>query len=192
MPDAYRSKRVDSVFPYVSSRPVGRTLSFRTLVLCGCLNWGRVRRWHLSLLPKSTLPSFLRNLTFLQEVAQDFLGAMSRRREKSHRQDKLSPREMRDLIKEYGIEFRGPLTPSQWPKSHSNLFLRVREIGSTEFDKYQSDEKTTRPFVDEMKRRAIELTRVGYRDRRGRVNEPTLRGNTEPLVFARFGAEVKW
>ena len=110
----------------------------------------------------------------------------------SRRREKLNAREMRNLIKEYGIEFRGPLTPSQWPKSYSNLFLRIREIGSTEFDKYQPDEKTTRPFVDEMKRRAIELTRVGYRDRRGRVNEPTLRGNTEPLVFARFGAEVKW
>src|SRR2546430_2270827 len=117
MPDAYRSKRVDSVFPYIS-RPVGRTLSFRTLVLCGCLNWGRIRRWHLSLLPKPTLRPF----SEIQEVAQDSLGAMSRRREKSHRQDKLSPHEMRDLIKEYGIEFRGPLTPSQWPKSHSTLF----------------------------------------------------------------------
>jgi len=117
---------------------------------------------------------------------------MSRRREKSHRQDKLNAREMRDLIKEYGIEFRGPLIPSQWPKSYSNLFLCIREIGSTEFDKYQPDGKTTRPFVDEMKRRAIELTQVGYSDRRGRVNEPTLRGNTEPLVFARFRAEVKW
>jgi hypothetical protein len=43
-----------------------------------------------------------------------------------------------------------------------------------------------------MKRRAIKLSSVGHRDRRGRVNEPTLRGNTEPLVFSRFGAEVKW
>jgi hypothetical protein len=141
---------------------------------------------------KANIVSFLRNPAFLQEVARDSLGAMSRRREKSRRQDKLNAREMRDLIKEYGIEFRGPLTPSQWPKSYSNLFLRVREIGSMEFDKYQPDEKATRPLVDEMKRRAIELTRVGNRDRRGRVNEPTLRGNTEPLVFARFGAEVKW
>jgi hypothetical protein len=82
---------------------------------------------------------------------------------------------MRELIKEYGIEFRGLLTPSQWPLSYSNLFLCVREAGSTEFDKYQPDEKTNRPFVDEMKRRAIELARVGARDRRGRVNEPTLR-----------------
>jgi hypothetical protein len=141
---------------------------------------------------KANIASSLRDLAFLQEVAQDSLGGMSRRREKSHRQDKLNAREMRVLIKEYGIEFRGPLTPSQWPKSYSNLFLRIREIGFTEFDKYQPDEKTTRLFVDEMKRRAIELTRVGNKDRRGRVNEPTLRGNTEPLVFARFGAEVKW
>jgi hypothetical protein len=117
---------------------------------------------------------------------------MSRRRGKSHRQDKLNPSEMRGLIEEYGIEFRGLLTPSQWPKNYSNLFLRVREAGFTEFDKYQPDEKTNRPFVDEMKRRAIELARVADRDRRGRVNEPTMRGNTEHLVFARFGAELKW
>ena len=134
----------------------------------------------------------LRHLAFLQEVAQDFLGTMSRRREKSHRQDKLSAREMRDLIKEYGIEFRGLLTPSQWPKSYSNLFLGFRETGSMEFDKYQPDKNNNDPFVDEMKRRAIELTRIAAKDRKNRDNELTLRGNTEPLVFARFGAEVKW
>jgi hypothetical protein len=76
---------------------------------------------------------------------------MSRRRERSQR-DKLTAQEMRDLIKEYGIEFRGPLTPSQWP----------------------------------------ELTLAADRERRGLVNEDTLRGNTEHIVFKRFGSYVKW
>jgi hypothetical protein len=192
MPDAYRSKRADSGF--LRSVDLSGVPVFKTLVVSGCLSWGDLGAGIGACLSfaKANIASFLRNLAFLQEVVQDSLEAMSRRREKSQRQDKFNASEMRNLIKEYGIEFRGLLTPSQWPKCYSNLFLRVRETGSTEFDKYQPDERTTRPFVDEMKRRAIELARVGDRDRRGRVNEPTLRGNTEPLVFARFGAEVKW
>ncbi|OCL11766.1 hypothetical protein AOQ84DRAFT_361218 [Glonium stellatum] len=117
---------------------------------------------------------------------------MSRQRDTMRRRhDKLTEREMRDLIREYDIEFKGPLTPSLWPKNYYDLFLRVREIGFTEFEKYQPDGETDRSLVDKMKRRAVELTRIAYGDRRGRVNEPTLRGNTEPLVFARFQAEVK-
>jgi hypothetical protein len=108
--------------------------------------------------------------------------------------EKLTPLEMRDLIKEYGIEFRGPLTPSQWPQNYYNLFLRVRETGFTEFEKYKPDAEIGRSIIkiEEMKQRAVDLTRIAYDDRRGRVNEPTLRGHTEPLVFARFQAEVKW
>jgi hypothetical protein len=116
---------------------------------------------------------------------------MSRRRERSQR-DKLTAQEMRDLIKEYGIEFRGLLTPSQWPELYYHLFLRVRETGRMEFDEYQPNERTTRAFVEKMKRRAIKLTLAADRERRGLVNEDTLRGNTEHIVFKRFGSYVKW
>jgi len=99
---------------------------------------------------------------------------------------------MRNLIKEHKIDFRGPLTRSQWPRRYHELFLAVRTAGSTEFDQYRPDEKTPREVVHEMKRRAFDLTRVATKDRQGRVNEPTLRGNTEHHVFERFDAEVKW
>ena len=100
---------------------------------------------------------------------------------------------MRRLIEQHGIRFRGLLSPSQWPRGHPEIFTRVRQIRLIEFDEYKPDETTNRgPLVNELKNCAYTLVGVGMADRKKRVNEPTLRMSTEPLVFRRFKEEVKW
>jgi hypothetical protein len=108
------------------------------------------------------------------------------------RRDKLSPSEMRDLIEEYKIVFRGPLIPSEWPPHLRKLFGGVRRAATAEYDKYTPNSAEKTPFVVKLKRRADKLVETAHLDRKYRVNEPTLRGSTEHLVFKRFEAEVKW
>jgi hypothetical protein len=126
-------------------------------------------------------------------VSSKILSTMPRQREKSPQRPKLSAREMRVLIKQYGIRFRGLLSPSQWPRGHSEIFTRVRQIRLIEFDEYKPDETTDRgPMVNELKNCAFTLVSVAMADRKKRANEFTLRMSTEPLVFKRFKEEMKW
>jgi hypothetical protein len=132
-------------------------------------------------------------LTPIVIVSSNVLSTMPRPREKSPQRPKLSAREMRGLIEQYGIYFRGLLSPSQWPRGHSKIFTRVRQIRLIEFDEYKPDETTDRgPLVNELKNCAYMLVSVAREDRKKRANESTLRMNTEPLVFRRFKEEMKW
>ncbi|KIW09896.1 hypothetical protein PV08_11997 [Exophiala spinifera] len=118
---------------------------------------------------------------------------MPRPREKSPRRPKLSARQMRMLIDRYRIDFRGPLSPSQWPEGHPEIFNRVRQIRLIEFDEYRPDETTDRGFsASQLKKCAYELFKVANTDRKKRANESDLRRSTEPLVFRRFREEMKW
>lgn len=118
---------------------------------------------------------------------------MPRPREKSPPRPRLSALQMRELINQYGINFRGLLSPSQWPRGHPEIFTRVRQIRLVEFDEFKPDETTDRgPLVNELKNCAYSLVGVAMADRKNRVKEPTLRMSTEPLVFRRFKEEMKW
>ena len=100
---------------------------------------------------------------------------------------------MRLLIKQYGVHFKGLLSPSQWPRGHPEIFTRVRQIRLIEFDEFKPDENTDRgPLVNELKNCAYTLVSVAMADRQKRANEFTLRMSTEPLVFRRFKEEMKW
>ena len=118
---------------------------------------------------------------------------MPRQRENKQKKENLSPLQMRDLIEEYDIEFRGPLSRSQWPPRYVHIFEVIRDIGLMEFDEYKPEKNgaTNWKFVDEIKRRAIEVVEMARKDRSERVNEDTLR-DTEPLVLYRFRAKAKW
>ena len=118
---------------------------------------------------------------------------MARQRERSSQCPKLSDREMRVLIKQHGIHFRGLLSPSQWPRGHSEIFARVRQIRLIEFDEFNPDETTDRGcLANKLKNCAYALVRVAMTDRKNRANEFNLRLSTEPLVFRRFKEEMKW
>lgn len=113
--------------------------------------------------------------------------------DKSPQRPKLSALEMRLLIKDYGIRFRGLLSPSQWPTGHPEIFTRVRQIRLIEFDKFQGDETTDRgASVIDLKNCAYTLVGVAMADRKKRLKEFPLRMSTEHLVFRRFREEMKW
>jgi hypothetical protein len=101
-------------------------------------------------------------------------------------------KERRELMDLYKIYFNGPVSPSDWPDGYKSIFSPVREIGRQEFDSYRTSGKGGRISVGEMKTRTIEINRVSKKDQISRFNEATLRGHTEPLVFARFSSEIKW
>ena len=117
---------------------------------------------------------------------------MPRKRGRSPR-PKLSDHQMRVLIKQYKIHFKGPLSPFQWPDDHPDIFTKVRQIRLKEFDTYKPDESTDNgPSVEELKNCAWELVRIANLDRKNDTNELGLRMSTEPLVFKRFKKEMKW
>lgn len=118
---------------------------------------------------------------------------MSRQRERSPERPKLGRLEMRKLMKEYGIRFRGLLSPSQWPAGHPEIFTRIRQIRLVEFDEFKPDGTSDRALlVTQLKHCAYVLVDVAVKDRKKHLREIPLRLSTEPLVFRRFKEEMKW
>jgi hypothetical protein len=99
----------------------------------------------------------------------------------------LTPQEMKKLIEEYQIFFRGPLTPSQWPREYYDRFMEIRKAGSTEFDTLEDV-----PLTRSIKKRAIELVKNARSDRRETLRELALRVSVEPLVLHKFKKPYKW
>lgn len=122
------------------------------------------------------------------------LGDASHRRGSSM-SPKSTEQELRDEIERFNIEFVGLLLPSEWPEQYADMFKKVRIIGKTSWE----PDEVNGPVADNdtldrrrMKIRALQLMHEAQADRKDRVNEPTLRGNAEPLVFGRFKMELKW
>lgn len=103
--------------------------------------------------------------------------------------------ELRNEIERFNIEFLGLLLPSEWPTQHAETFKNVRKAGTTSWepdDLASSLGDSDSPERRRSKIRALKLTKKAIADRKDRVNEPTLRGNAEPLVFKRFAKALKW
>ena len=111
----------------------------------------------------------------------------------SPQRPKPSNHEMRVLINQYKIHFKGLLSPSQWPDGHPDIFTKIRQIRLIEFDTYRPDENTDNcRLVDKLKNCAFKLVSVANEDRKEDTKEFALRMSTEPLVFKRFKEEMKW
>ena len=100
-------------------------------------------------------------------------------------------------MKEFKIEFLGPQPASRWPPRHSKSFQKVRDIGRCYFEDLEGEwdkGQHSRPSLPlrDLKRRVKKLKRSFKVPGDDPVNEATLRGSTEHLVFSRFSAEVKW
>lgn len=101
----------------------------------------------------------------------------------------------RDEIEGFNIEFAGVLLPSEWPVKYAEVFKKVRKIGNISWEPDELEAPMTNDDALNRRRtkiRALELMREAKIDRKARVNESTLRGNAEPLVFERLKQAVKW
>jgi hypothetical protein len=116
-------------------------------------------------------------------------------REQKLREQKLREQKLRDEIERFNIEFMGPLLPSEWPAQYQKLFSKVQMLGATPWLLHkpenvgQDSDKANRWRAQQ---KAYELMNNAKADRRDRVNESTLRGNAEPLVFERLRKAAKW
>lgn len=96
------------------------------------------------------------------------------------------------LAKVHRIELPGEIPESQWPEPHKATLKQAKELGSRTFDTYAIDPKAnaSEPWKLEAKSQAKLLVEKATRCRRR--NEASWRFACEPLVFARFSAEVAW
>ena len=111
------------------------------------------------------------------------------------RSKKLTDDEARKLNKESGIFFEGPLPAgsTQCPEPYKALFKKVRDIGSTRFERYEGPGEPPDTFAgDKKKALANELVRKAFTCRLDRLNESGWIKVVEGEVFHRFGAEVVW
>jgi hypothetical protein len=100
-----------------------------------------------------------------------------------------------------GVQYRVSRTSVSFRMASAPLrgFQKIRDAGRTYFEdlgkkpRKRADNPPSVPLsVKELKRRVWKLRRSFVVPGDDPVNEPTLRGKTEHLVFSRFSAEVKW
>ena len=104
----------------------------------------------------------------------------------------LTPEELGALIRQYRINFEGPLPPSDWPAPYAETFQTIRNIGRLQYEDYRPNEWKTVHDVEEAKRSVRKINRTAYSCRRQRLNEDGWRLRTEPRIVSRFEAEVIW
>jgi hypothetical protein len=103
--------------------------------------------------------------------------------------------ELRDEIERFQIEFMGPLLPSEWPAQYQEPFGTIQRLGNTPWLQHRPENVDREPNEANrwrVQQRAYVLMNEAKANRRDRVNEPTLRGDTEPLVFERLKQAAKW
>ncbi|OQV02273.1 hypothetical protein CLAIMM_07502 [Cladophialophora immunda] len=101
---------------------------------------------------------------------------------------------LRDDIERFRIEFVGPVLPSEWPAEFQDLFTTIQALGNTPWLLHKPkhlDQDSDEANRWRVQQRAYELMSEAKANRRDRVNEPTLRGDTEPLVFERLKKAAK-
>ena len=104
-------------------------------------------------------------------------------------------KELRKVNDEHGVDFKGPLPASVWSRdyiAYSGLFLKIRDISRTYFDKYPEGADGDALAVADKKLLVKELIDAAYQCRIERVNEEGWIREIEPRVLRRFGPEVVW
>lgn len=99
------------------------------------------------------------------------------------------------LIKEYGIAFRPPVTPSDWPLVHKETFNSIQKIGDLKFETFSASidiRSSEEPWREKVKHRAEWLATCAARLFEQHRNEPGWRFGLENHVLQRFSVEVAW
>ncbi|KAH7385875.1 hypothetical protein BKA66DRAFT_548583 [Pyrenochaeta sp. MPI-SDFR-AT-0127] len=99
------------------------------------------------------------------------------------RKDKLSKVEFRELIRNHGIRFEGPLPPKNWPDEYQNHFHAIRYIGHIQYEDYMVDHRVPKG------QRRIFKERINYLRKRSyellddaKANEATWRELEQPIL----------
>ena len=104
-----------------------------------------------------------------------------------------SDRDLRRLIKRFGIVFKPP-NHRQWPSEHYNTFTAIQKIGDQKFDLFDADKAISdeQPWRGQIKVQAEWLAQRSSRLLGQRRNEAGWRFALENEVLRRFHAEVAW
>jgi hypothetical protein len=101
----------------------------------------------------------------------------------------------RDLIKQHGIKFKGPVPPSMWPKEHKHHFQVIRDISLQGFDSYIGERGTdlgkSLSHGDWNRIKSLCKKAAGLRGD-VRISENDWRRTTEVPILARFSEDVVW
>lgn len=108
------------------------------------------------------------------------------------KKDKSSKVDYRELVRKYGIRFKGPELRKNWPEEHRNHFSAIYDIGIMRYEHYVANEKvpkrqirTVRERVNCLRKRSYELLDDAS------ANEPTWR-ELEQLILKRFEGGGIW
>ncbi|KAL4941659.1 hypothetical protein BDV06DRAFT_194094 [Aspergillus oleicola] len=107
---------------------------------------------------------------------------------------KLTSQGQRTLIRDYNIQFEGPIRPHQWPEKYTSIFGLVRDAEKIRFEDYYQadleDDNSRTLHVWRMHNRVDNLVSQAYRLRESQDNEETWRMKTEHLILERFEADL--
>ncbi|KAF1934944.1 hypothetical protein EJ02DRAFT_516710 [Clathrospora elynae] len=106
------------------------------------------------------------------------------------RKQKPTKQELRALIREHGIRFKGPIPQKQWPERYAHHFQTIHEISRVWYDEYKSDSSIPKERRRAFKKRVNHLGELASRLLDDvNTNESTWR-EFEPYVLQRFDERV--
>lgn len=109
------------------------------------------------------------------------------------KKEKLSKEQVRDLLRNYGIRFEGPVPPRDWPSEHERHFHAIRDISYIRYDDYKHNRNVERERRRLYKQRANKLRQKAsdlLEDLS--INEATWRAALEQVVSEPFEQDVVW
>lgn len=114
----------------------------------------------------------------------------------SRKKNVKKPVDTRQTMEDWDIIFKGPVLRTAWPQGHDGYYYRtfgdIHRIGCLSYESYFNDGNGDNTANAQLHDRVRGLVREAWMDRRRRVNEETMRDDTESEIFSRFKKEIKW
>jgi hypothetical protein len=108
------------------------------------------------------------------------------------KKEKLSREEFRQLSRDYGIRFKGPVATEQWPDRHKHHFQAIRRIDAIRYDDYKANPRIPKERREDFRKRVSHLRERAYNLLDDvKTNEATWR-ELEPSILKRFDERVIW
>ncbi|KAF9888240.1 hypothetical protein FE257_008809 [Aspergillus nanangensis] len=107
---------------------------------------------------------------------------------------KLSPAQERSLVKDYGIQFEGPVLRSQWPSQYNAIYQTIQSIESVKYSEYvERKPSCSWERIRQIKtlNRVHALVRNAFDCRKASLNEDEWRRSTEAHVLRHFDDELE-
>ncbi|KAF2181384.1 hypothetical protein K469DRAFT_692222 [Zopfia rhizophila CBS 207.26] len=108
------------------------------------------------------------------------------------RKEKLPKEDFRQLIRNYGIRFEGPVPPKVWPSQHKHHFQAIRKIDTIQYDDYKVNQLIPKERREDFRNRVNYLREKAYNLLDDvKANEATWR-ELELSILKRFDERVIW